>query len=213
MIGGIIWTLLALGILLGVAYKFYFLRDPAIRTPDEDVIVSPAWGTISKIVEFGADDGEITITKGAMGKVHAQSANVSEKGWLINIVMTPMDVHYQYCPMPGKVLGVKHIPGTFLNAVKDAKTLRAALENESAHTLIAHKDDPSFRCKVVQIAGFVARRIVPFLKENQQVDRGQKLGVIKLGSQVSLLIPKLQLDVQEGDRMIGGQTIIARRTQ
>lgn len=213
MIGGIIWTLLALGALLLLTYKFYFLRDPAIRTPNEDVIVSPAWGTISKIVKFGVDDEEITITKGAMGKVHAQSSNVCKKGWLINIVMTPMDVHYQYCPMPGKVLGVKHLPGTFHNAVKDAKTLRTALENESAHTLIAHKDDPTFRCKVVQIAGFVARRIVPFLQENQQVYRGQKLGVIKLGSQVSLIIPRLRLDVQEGDRVIGGQTIIARFTK
>ena len=212
MIGGIIWMFLVLGALFGLAYKFYFLRDPAISIPQEDVIVSPAWGVISRIIEFGVGDEELTIPKGVMGKVITQSADVAKKGWLINIVMTPMDVHYQYCPMPGKVLGVNHQSGTFLNAVKGAESLRAAMENENANTLIAHDNDPHFRCKVVQIAGFVARRIVPFLKENQEVHRGQKLGVIKLGSQVSLIIPKLSLDVQEGDRMIGGQTIIARRS-
>lgn len=186
-------------------YRFWFLRNPARNPPQGRVIISPAMGRISRIVEI--KNGEpLTIPKGLVGKVKTLTKDTVKEGYLISIIMTPLDVHYQRMPVDGTIISTRYDQGTFLNAVK-GNTFKATLENEHNEILIKNKDIG--RIKVIQIAGFVARRIVCFVKKNQKLKKGEDLGLIKLGSQVALVIPRLKLKVKEGHYVTDAETIIA----
>ena len=195
-------------ILLGlfwIYYTYIFMRNPKRTTPKGNNIVAPANGKINAIVRTKKSDQ--TINKGILGKILLQTGDVAKDCYYINIVMTPLNIHYQRGPYDGTVLYVKHTKGKFLNAVSGASSLNATLENEHTETLIKTKLG---KIKVVQIAGFLCRRIFPFVKKGQKIKKGQDLGIIKLGSQVTLVIPaKLKLKVKEGETMVDGETIIA----
>src|SRR3989338_8029560 len=186
-------------------YRFWFLRNPKISVPQGNSIVSPANGRIARIVRIGEDIKEIEIKK-HIGRIKALTSDTIKKGYLILIVMNVFNVHYQKAPIDGKVISVKHKKGKFLNAVSEAEDIRASFENEKTETIIQTEIG---KIKIIQIAGLVARRIVSFVKPEQKVIKGQDIGLIKLGSQVVLIIPKLKLNIKEGQTVEAGKTIIA----
>ncbi len=203
-------------IILGVAslcalcfifYRFWFLRKPKRDIPLGDVVVSPASGKIVRILEFGSRMDELDVRKGLLGKVRLLVKDVAKEGFMVVIMMTPFDVHYQRSPVKGMIESVIYRKGSFLNAVKDASSLQA-LENEKNEVTISNRR--LGKLKVVQVAGFLARRITCFVRPKQKIHKGEELGLISLGSQVLLVIPKLKLEVVEGQKVVDGKTIIAK---
>jgi len=121
-------------------------------------------------------------------------------------MMTPMDIHYQKAPLDGVITNTKYIRGKFRNAMKDPESLKALIDNER-NEIIMQTDVG--KIKIIQIAGVFARRVHCFVHKHQKIKKGHDLGVIKLGSQVVLIIPKLKLHVKEGDKVSAGESIIA----
>ncbi|MFC1741859.1 phosphatidylserine decarboxylase [Nanoarchaeota archaeon] len=189
-----------------ILYKFYFLRKPVRTIPYSRTVVSPASGRIVRILNIGNKNKE-TIPKGILGKVNLLVKDTVKKGYMIVIMMTPLDVHFQRSPVEGTIVSTKHSKGRFLNAVKDAGSL-IALQNEKNEIIIRNEDIG--KIKIVQVAGFLARRIRCFVKSKQKIHKGAELGLICLGSQVILIMPELKLSVEEGQKVIDGETVIAR---
>lgn len=206
MLGQKAWIGIA-GIIIGVLWLFHsyiFMRHPKRNIPSGKVIIAPANGKISKIIRTNKNNHQ--IKKGFLGKIKLQSADIAQDCYFINIVMNIFNVHYQKAPYDGKILYTKHLPGSLMNAVNNS--LKPTLENE--HTEILMKTQLG-NIKIIQIAGFVARRIHTFVSKGQNIKKGEDLGIIKLGSQVTLIIPaKLKLMVKEGQTVIDGETIIAK---
>jgi len=138
---------------------------------------------------------------------------VTEKGWFVLIVMTPLDVHWQRAPAAGKVLSIKHTRGKFRNAVKAPEKL-LALENEKNEILIdAGEKSSKRRLKVVQIAGILARRIRCRVQSGQEIEKGAVIGFIDLGSQVAVLLPEtVSIRVKPGEIVVDGETVIGAWT-
>lgn len=193
-----------------VFYRFWFLRKPVRSVPGGDVVVSPASGKVVRIVRFGGRGKSIAkadIRKGLLGRVGLLVRDVAYEGFMVVIVMTPLDVHYQRSPVSGTVESTRYSMGRFINAVDDAASLRA-LENEKNEIMI--KNRRLGKVKVVQVAGFLARRISCFVEKKQKIHKGAELGLISLGSQVILVVPRVELLVREGQRVVDGETVIAR---
>lgn len=202
---GLLVAAAVLALLFFLFYRFYFLRRPARLVPGGRAIVSPASGRIVRIVEVKGGR-PVSVSKGLLGKVRLLTKDTINEGYVIVIMMTPFDVHYQRSPLESVVEGVRYSKGRFLNVVKDAASL-ASLENERNEILL--RTDIG-KVKVVQVAGFLARRIRCFLKPKQKIHKGEEIGLICLGSQVMLVIPKLRLAVKEGQKVIDGETVVAR---
>ncbi|MBD3729468.1 MAG: phosphatidylserine decarboxylase [Sphingomonadales bacterium] len=188
------WPLLALS-----AGVFAFFRDPERVVPQGDnFIVSPADGLVSLITqvdppaELVGDDGS-----GHPGLPPGQVTRVS-------IFMSVFDVHINRAPIGGVVRRVVYIPGKFMNADLD----KASEENERQHLLIERSDGLSIG--FTQIAGLVARRIVPFVKPGDLLAAGQRIGLIRFGSRVDVYLPAGTAPrVLLGQRVIAGETILA----
>jgi len=202
----LMWIVMSIALLLLLFYRLWFLRNPKRPIPQGKAIISPADGTIARIIPFSQSKPSMTIEKGLLGRIRAFTGDVAKAGYLIVIVMTPWDAHYQKAPCDCRVMGIRHKEGKFLNAVIGAKDLRAAFENEHNTILL---DTAYGRMKVIQIAGFLARRIHCFVQPGQALKKSEDLGIIKLGSQVCLIIPKLKLKIREGQHVLGGNTVIA----
>lgn len=213
----IISSIIAVVITFYIFYKFYFLRNPKRTAPKGNNIVSPADGRIVKIIKVSlksnqSKTGHLTITKGMFGKIKTLIEDVDKECYLIQIMLTPFDVHYQRAPIDGTVTLVSYTEGKFLNAVKDAASLRC-LENEKNEMVFTQKlknKNKKYSVKVIQIAGVLARRIVCFVHAGKEVRKGEEIGLITLGSQVSLIIPNsCSLKIKEGQYVYGGKTIVA----
>lgn len=186
-----------------VFHKFYFLRDPARKIPIGNNIVCPADGKVISVKKYG--ENKIQINKKFLGKVKSFTKDVAEEGYVVSIFMGPFDVHINRAPISGLVKYVKHTKGKFLNAESPESTF----ENENTQILF---DDRGFKIKIIQISGFFARRIVSFVKKNEKVIKGQRIGLIKLGSQVTTILPKnVRIKVLKGQKVSAGTTIIAER--
>lgn len=185
--------------ILLVFYQFVFLRNPHRAAPGGNNIVSPADGRIINIMKI--DDSNLRIKKGLMGKVDALCSDV-DAGYLVSIFMSIFDVHVNRAPIDGEVVGVKHRDGRFFMAFDKEKSLL----NESNEIIIKSEIG---RIKVIQIAGFIARRIQCFVKEKQKINKGESIGRIVIGSQVCLIIPKkVRLVVNVGGKVRAGETIL-----
>lgn len=205
MVTLVIWVLVLLLVLSLLFYKLIFLRDPEREIPAGNNIVAPADGKIIKIIKLG-DIDNIKIEKGLIGKIKTLVPVNCRDGYLITIMMNLFNVHVQRSPLDGIVLGTKHFAGKFGNAVYGDK-FENGLENEKNEIIIKNKKIGEV--KVIQIAGFLARRIECFVKENQKINKGQRIGRILLGSQVSLILPKkVKLNVKEGRKVKAGETIL-----
>lgn len=186
-------------------YNFWFLRDPDRTIPSGDVLVSPADGTVVRLFSL-PDPGHIGIEKGILGEIQTTSEDVADSVNVMVIMMTPLDVHYQRSPISGEVVTVEYVEGEFVNAVSNAESL-VAYRNEKNEILIQGE----FKVKVIQVAGVLARRIVDYVDEGSVVERGEKVGLIKLGSMVVMIFPEdLDPEIEEGEYVYGGETIVAR---
>lgn len=194
-------ALLVLCIILGVFYKFVFLRDNKNRVPEGNNIVSPASG---KVISIQTVDGKtpLEIRKGFLGKIETQ-IDAGEPYYLINIFMSVFDVHINKMPVDGSIVEITQVDGTF----EPVMSLEAGLKNEKQEFLI---ESEIGLVKVIQIAGFLARRTRSFVEVGQSLKKGEKFGMITLGSQMAVLLPKSKCDVQVkvGDRVSSGESIL-----
>jgi len=188
------WPLLALS-----GGVFAFFRDPERVVPQNDAyIVSPADGLVSMIAqvdppaELQGDDGT-----GVIGLLEGKVTRIS-------IFMSVFDVHINRAPISGIVRRLIYIPGKFMNADLD----KASEENERQHILMERSDGVAIG--FTQIAGLVARRIVPFVKPGDMVAVGQRVGLIRFGSRVDVYLPAgTDAKVMIGQKMVAGETILA----
>ena len=182
------FTILGIFLCILSVYIFYFFRDPIRAIPNEDVVVSPA-------------DGLVTFVGSAKSPL---SSNLDKHNYTkISIFLNIFDVHVNRMPVDASVSSIKYIPGKFINATLD----KSSNENER-NIIYAKKNDDNFY--VVQIAGLIARRIVCNLKNNQEVIKGDRIGIIKFGSRVDLYLPKnYNILISKGQRVVGGETIIS----
>lgn len=167
------------------AFVAFFFRDPQRQTSaDEKTVISPA-------------DGLVVVVK------PLDSMDLSA-GTLVSIFLSIFDVHVNRSPLAGKITAVDYRPGKFLVASKQ----RASFENEQ--TIITVENQYA---KVVfkQIAGLIARRIVFWKKAGDQVQLGERVGYIKFGSRVDILLPsQILVQVKKGQRVKGGVTVIGK---
>ena len=176
-----------------------FFRDPERVVPQgEDLIVSPADGLVSLICQ-------VPPPPELQGPDGAGNAGLgSEPLTRISIFMSVFDVHINRAPIGGTVRRVVYLPGKFLNADLD----KASEENERQHILIERPDGKPIG--FTQIAGLVARRIVPFIKPGDIVATGQRVGLIRFGSRVDVYLPQAtDSKVLLGQTVIAGETILA----
>ena len=172
-------------------WVFYFFRDPE-RFPinDENYLVSPADGIISQITEVNGPK-ELGLE--------------NKKYTRVSIFMNVFDCHVNRTPAPGKVTKIYYKPGKYINASLD----KASDENERNYLKIDNKEGDELI--LVQIAGLIARRIVCEVKENEEVKQGDRFGMIRFGSRVDLYFVNYQLMINENQKTISGETIIARK--
>ena len=182
--------------LLGVAlWVAAFFRDPIRTTPKgEGLIIAPADGLVTMIArvppprELAGEDG--------LGE---------EPVVRVSIFMSVFDVHINRAPIAGQIKRVVYIPGKFLNADLD----KASEDNERQHILVDSGN--GLRVGFTQIAGLVARRIVPWVKPGDMVGVGQRVGLIRFGSRVDVYLPTgTEPQVILGQRTMAGETIVAR---
>jgi phosphatidylserine decarboxylase len=190
MLATLIWTPLGWIGFIATSWCVYFFRDPYRITPiREGLIVSPADGVVQKIVKC-TPPAELELGVGERTRV--------------SIFLNVFDVHVNRIPIEGSVAKIIDHPGLFLNAALD----KASEDNERKSVKLTTPDGATLG--VVQIAGFVARRILCDLKEGQSVKTGEKYGIIRFGSRVDVYLPPDTIPlVIEGQRAVGGETIIA----
>ena len=170
--------------LILLIFTFYFFRDPERVVPiGDDILVSPADGLITNITEI--KEGKKTYIK-------------------VSIFLSIFNVHIQRLPISGEVTKVDYIEGKFINATLD----KASDENERLKITIKNGNNLIY---VTQIAGLIARRIVNYVKPNENINQGERYGIIKFGSRVDIEFPNnFKLLVNEGQQSIAGETIIAQ---
>ena len=193
------WEIIGWPLLLLSAGVFAFFRDPERVVPQlENAILSPADGLVTQIeqvpppVELQGPGGPGDKGLGA------------EPVTRVSIFMSVFDVHINRTPVAGTVRRVVYIPGKFMNAELD----KASEENERQHILVERPDGVGIG--FTQIAGLIARRIVPFIKPGDMVAAGQRVGLIRFGSRVDVYLPRgTGSRVLVGQKTVAGETIIA----
>ncbi len=187
-LGGRLANLLFIAGGLLLAFILYFFRDPDRYTPvGPNLIVAPADGKVVSIKETEED----LYIKGRVKQ--------------ISIFLSPLNVHVNRIPASGKLEYVQYNPGVYLMAWnEDASAL-----NERADFGLLHENGVKIFFR--QITGFMARRIVYHIKQGEEVQAGERFGMMKFGSRMDVVIPAhINLEVKEGDKTTGGETIIAR---
>ncbi len=181
------WKMYLLGALavLGVAFVLYFFRDPERHPPrDPRAILAPADG---RVIRVEAVDEPLFLGGRAIR---------------VSIFMSPLDVHVNRIPYGGRIAFERYVPGQYLVAWED----KASERNERA---LLGVENGAVRVLFVQIAGFLARRIVYHVHLGDSVQAGQRYGMIKLGSRVDVYMPpQVSLRVRVGDRTRAGETIL-----
>ena len=181
------WQVVGVAALALTVFIISFFRDPE-RTPPTapGLIVSPADGRVIKVAEI--DDQRF----------------LNGTATLVSIFMSPLNVHVNRIPTSGRVLDVRYNSGKYFRAFAD----KASLDNEQNAVLM--EDEQGRRLCFVQIAGFLARRIVCSLHAGMAIERGQRYGMIMFGSRADIYLPPAaRVRVNVGDRARGGLTVIA----
>jgi phosphatidylserine decarboxylase len=184
-----IWTPLGWIGTLATAWCAYFFRDPIRVTPlREGLVVSPADGRVSRVVN-AVPPPELGLSERPLPR--------------ISIFMSVFDCHVNRSPMSGRIERMVYRAGKFINADLD----KASEDNERNALIIA---TARVRIGVVQIAGLVARRIVPFVREGQTIVAGDRIGMIRFGSRLDVYLPEGgRALVAEGQTAIAGETVLA----
>jgi len=171
------------------AWCAYFFRDPVRITPlREGLVVSPADGVVSLVVN-AVPPPELGLSERPLPR--------------ISVFMSVFNCHVNRSPVSGRIEKMVYRPGKFVSADLD----KASEDNERNAFIIAAA---RARIGVVQIAGLVARRIVPFVQEGQAVAAGDRIGMIRFGSRLDVYLPEgTRALVAEGQTAIAGETILA----
>jgi phosphatidylserine decarboxylase len=174
---------------LFVVFTFYFFRDPDPAVPGQPkLVLAPGHGKVDTI--------DSTVENEFMGGECQR----------ISIFLSVFDVHVQNSPTTGRIAFFKHTPGQYLNAMR----ADCAKFNENVLIGIESVDPNGAKIGMRLIAGLIARRIVPFIAQNDAVQRGERISLIQFGSRVNVYLPKdARIKVQLGDRVVGGETVLA----
>jgi phosphatidylserine decarboxylase len=171
-------------------FLIWFFRDPKRTVPaDPNTIVSPADGVVVAIDEIEDD--------------------FVGPAWMVGIFLSVFNVHLNRTPAETILVGQTYRPGKFLNALRP----ESARENERLELRLQMPEAPHYRFRVRQIAGAIARRIVCWVRIGQRMQRGEKFGMIKVGSRTELVLPRnpnVQLVVRMGQKVKAGSSVMAR---
>ncbi len=161
----------------------FFFRDPDREiVVDERLVVSPA-------------DGLVVVVK---------PLDQSEGGSLVSIFLSIFDVHVNRSPIAGRIVDIDYRPGSFMIATEE----RASVENEQNVITV---ENQYVRVVFKQIAGLIARRIVFWKSKGEKVELGERIGLIKFGSRVDLILPpEVTVTVKKGEHVKGGTSIVGR---
>lgn len=179
---GVLWMLFVL-------FTVYFFRDPEPNVPaGKNLVLAPGHGKVDTI------------------------DLVSEPEFLggecrrISIFLSVFDVHVQNAPLTGRIAFFKHSPGQYLNAMR----ADCAQYNENILIGLVAGEPAGAKIGVRLIAGLIARRIIPWIAQNDVVHRGERISLIQFGSRVEVFLPKdAKIKVQLGDKVVGGESILA----
>jgi phosphatidylserine decarboxylase len=176
------WIWVVIPLLLALFFLWFF-RDPQREIPSgKGLIVSPGDGLVTETVEISTPNGSRQR---------------------ISIFLSVFDVHVNRSPIAGVLSSVQYQKGQYLNAMNPASAER----NEQN---IVTVQGEGFEVTFKQIAGLLARRIVFKHRQGEQVERGQRVGLIKFGSRVDVIVPgEAKLQVKVGERVKGGASILA----
>jgi len=189
-----------------VLWRFY--RDPERTVPEgTDIVVSPADG---QVIYIKRSEGGTVPASDKHGRAYELRELVRtpldvHDAVIVGIALSFLDVHVNRAPVPGRVLLQKRFPGPF-GSLKDPA---AVFVNERATTVLEHR---GVQIAVVLIASRLVRRIVSYVREGEEVAIGQRIGVIRFGSQVDVVLPAhegVRLFVHPGQRLRAGETVIA----
>jgi phosphatidylserine decarboxylase len=188
-----LWTPLGWLGTLATLWCAYFFRDPPRVTPLRDgIVVAPADGRVSQIVN-ALPPKELDLSDRPLPR--------------ISIFMSVFDCHVNRSPVAGRIERMVYRAGKFLSADLD----KASEDNErNAFVIATGSGQRSQRIAVIQIAGLVARRIVPFVRQGEAVAAGGRIGMIRFGSRVDVYLPEgSRALVAEGQTAIAGETVLA----
>ena len=172
-------------------WVYYFFRDPErVIINDENYLVSPADGEVIKVEEIDGPK-ELGLENKKFNK--------------ISIFMNVFDCHVNRTPCAGQVKEILYKPGKFFNASLD----KASEDNERNYYKI--KDKHGNDIIVVQIAGLIARRIVCETNKDQELNQGDRIGMIRFGSRADVYYENYEPLVKVGQKSISGETLLAKR--
>ena len=180
------WLTFPLG--LFTLFSAYFFRNPERVIPEDSAAyLSPADGRVLKVERVKED------------------RYLFREMQKISIFMSPLNVHVNRVPRSGTVVDVIYHPGRFVSANLD----KASLENEQAATIV--KDLEGRIYMFVQIAGFIARRIVNYARAGKEIEAGQRVGLIRFGSRLDVYLPvEAEVLARPGELTRAGETILGR---
>jgi len=178
----VVWILFAL-------FTLYFFRDPRPRVPaGPNLVVAPAHGKVDVV---------------GMGTEPEFMGGECQR---ISIFLSVIDVHVQNAPVSGKVAWFKYTTGQFLNALK----AESAIYNENVLLGFEANEPRGQKVGVRLIAGVIARRIVPFVQQGDEVVRGDRISLIQFGSRADVYLPRnARIMVKVDDRVVAGETVLA----
>ncbi len=169
-----------------LAFTLYFYRDPERTAPgDQEAILAPA-------------DGKVLLIR------RVDHPQTGQPATLVSIFMSPFNVHVNRIPASGRVTHLRYCPGKYLMAFDH----RSMTDNERMEIGIDSGIGPIWFC---QVSGFLARRIVCRLEQDDAVTAGKRFGMIKFGSRVDIVLPSsIQVCIGTGSKTVAGETVIAR---
>ena len=184
-------TFLGLILLILTVLVYYFFRDPErISINDDDYLISPADGIVLQVKE----------TTGPK-EMELENKNMTK----ISIFMNVFDCHVNRTPLSGKITDIKYIAGKFFNASLD----KASEDNERNYYKIQGSNGEEVA--VVQIAGLIARRIVCESSINDELNQGDRIGMIRFGSRADLYFENYKPLVKVNQKTIAGETLLAKK--
>lgn len=224
--------IIAFGLFLGACGAFlywryiWFFRNPERSAPAGDNFVSPADGTVVYCRRLRPGEDVITIKQGVAARIEdIAGEHIHGDKILIGIFMSPFDVHYNRAPLAGTITGIRHYPARTENRHMGPMHLRIVLgrspfyqdslhivENERTVTRIRGCfRGASTECYVIQIAGKSVSGIDSYVPIGEPVAKGQVFGMIRIGSQVDLVVPDrgdATIKVKPGDRVRAGESVL-----
>lgn len=208
--------------------RVWFFRNPKRVVPIGDHVVSPADGTVVYVRRLMPREDVVMVKKGIVAKLEdILRTDVDGAKWLIGVFMSPFDVHYNRAPLGGRVEEITHYPARGQNRHMTWMHWRTVLKRPPYHAGSHHiyqnertvtrftgrLASETLSYYVVQIAGGSVRGIDSFYEPGTAVDQGAIFGMIRIGSQVDLVLPfveGMRVCVQPGDRVRAGESIIVQ---